>query len=80
MKMSSGLANLAIEAVLELSADAHIERRMTAKGSPAFHRLTGAIAAYGNALAVLVALQEREELHAMIAELDLPASVTSVAH
>src|SRR5215471_15110726 len=80
MKASSGLANLAIEGVLELSADAHIQRKMSARGSSDFHRLTGAIAAYGNALAVLVALQERDELSAMIAELELPGSVTEVAH
>ena len=77
MEASSDLANLAIEGVLELSADAHIERNMAARGSSDFHRLTGAIAAYGNALAVLVALQEREELHGMIAELNLPASMDS---
>ena len=80
MKTSSGLANLAIEGVLELSADAHIRRKMAASGSSDFHRLTGAIAAYGNTLEVLVALQEREELCAMIAELNLPASMTRVAH
>ena len=80
MKTSSGLANQAIEEVLELSADAHIQRKMAPRSSSDFHRLTGAIAAYGNALAVLVALQERDELCAMIAELDLPASVTGVAH
>jgi len=80
MKAISGLANLAIEGVLELSADAHIERKLTAKGSSDFHRLTGAITAYGNALAVLVSLKEREELHALIVELDLPALVTGVAH
>lgn len=80
MKAISGLANLAIEGVLELSADAHIERKLTAKGSSDFHRLTGAITAYGNALSVLVSLKEREEVHALIVELDLPALVTGVAH
>jgi len=80
MKTSSGLANLAIEGVLELSADAHIQRKLAARGSLDFHRLTGAIAAYGNALAVLVELQEREELCAIIAELNLPASVTGAAN
>jgi hypothetical protein len=80
MKVSSGLANQAIEGVLELSADAHIQRKMAVRNSSNFHRLTGAIAAYGNTLAVLVALQEREELCAMIAELNLPESVTGVAH
>ena len=70
MKMSSALANLAIERVLELSADAHIERRMSVKGSVAFQNLTGAIAAYGKALKVLIALREREEFYAMLAELE----------
>lgn len=46
-----------IQRVLELSADAHIARRREAKDSPAFHALTGAIAAYGKVLAHLVALQ-----------------------
>ena len=80
MTTSSGLANLGIEEVLELSADAHIQRKMTARNSSDFHRLTGAIAAYGSALAVLVSLQEQEELCAMIADLNLPASVTGLAH
>ena len=80
MRASSGLTNLAIEGVLELSADAHVQRKSAARNSSDFHRLTGAIAAYGNALAILVSLQEREELCAMISELELPASVTGVAH
>src|ERR1700746_217699 len=80
MKSDTGLANLAIEQVLELSADAHIERRMTAQDSEAFHRLTGAILAYGRTLSLLVALEEREEFFAMIAQLNLPASVSGLAH
>ena len=80
MTSDTGLANLAIEQVLELSADAHIERRMTAQDSAAFHRLTGTIQAYGTTLSLLVRLQEREELFAMIAQLNLPASVTGLAH
>ena len=80
MNASSDFARAAIEQVLELSADAHIERRMTAQGSPAFDRLTGAIAAYGKALAVLVQLEEREEFYALIAQLNLSESVTGVAH
>ena len=58
----------AIERIIELSADAQITRRVTAKDSPAFHNLTGAIAAYGRALALLTALQQREEFYAIIAE------------
>ena len=75
MKPNSGLANKVIERILELSADAHIQRRGTAKDSPAFHKLTGAIAAYGKALALLAALQRREEFYATIGQLDAPASV-----
>jgi len=78
--MNASFAQAAIEQVLELSADAHIERRMTTQGSPAFYRLTGTIAAYGKALSVLVELQEREEFYALIAQLNLPESVTGVAH
>ncbi len=57
----------AIERIIELSADAQITRRVTAKDSPAFHNLTGAIAAYGRALALLTALQQREEFYTRVA-------------
>ncbi len=40
---------------------------MTAKDSPAFHKLTGTIAAYGKALALLTALQQREEFYTIVA-------------
>jgi len=40
---------------------------MTAKDSPAFHKLTRAIAAYGKALALLTALQQREEFYTIVA-------------
>lgn len=80
MKTDSGLANVAIEQVLELSADAHIERRMTVQDSAAFHQLTGTIAAYGQVLSLLVTLQEREEFYAMISQLNLSALVTGLAH
>jgi hypothetical protein len=43
----------AIERILELSAEAQMKRREVAKDSPAFHNLTGAIAAYGKALDLL---------------------------
>ena len=67
MKAYSGHAERAIERILELSADAQITRRMMAKDSPAFHNLTGAIAAYGKALALLTALQQREEFYTVVA-------------
>jgi hypothetical protein len=71
MKSSSGLANKGIERILELSADAQIARRRAVKDSPAFHNLTGAIAAYGKALALLTALQQREEFYAIIGQRDV---------
>jgi hypothetical protein len=67
MKSNSSHAERAIARIVELSADAQITRRMVAKDSPAFQSLTGAIAAYGKALAVLTALQQREEFYAMVA-------------
>jgi len=67
MKSNSGHAEQAIARILELSAEAQIARRMVAKDSAAFHRLSGAIAAYGKALALLTALQQREEFYLVVA-------------
>lgn len=72
-KPSVGLANRVIDRILELSADAQIRRRETVKGSPEFYELTGTIAAYGKALALLTALRQREEFYAMIGQLDVAA-------
>jgi len=47
----------AIERTLELSAEAQIQRREAAQGSPAFQNLTGAIVAYGKALGLLPKLK-----------------------
>ena len=77
MKPNAGLANKGIDRILELSADAHIRRRRTVIDSPEFHNLTGAIAAYGKALALLIALQELEEFYAMIGRYDVPAGVAA---
>jgi hypothetical protein len=77
MEPNSVLANKGIERILELSADAHIRRRGTVKDSPEFHNLTGAIAAYGKVLALLTALQPREEFHEMIAQHDVHARVAA---
>jgi hypothetical protein len=77
---NSGLANRVIERILELSADAQIERQRTAVGSPAFHNLTGAITAYGKALALLVALRQDEELYDIIRELNLAECVSERIH
>jgi hypothetical protein len=76
---SSGHTAQAIERVLELSADAQITRRITPKDSPAFHSLTGAIAAYGKALAILTALQQREEFYTIIAQSELSERVAAVS-
>jgi hypothetical protein len=70
-KSSSGQADQAIERVLELSADAQMTRRRTPKDSPAFYSLAGAITAYGKALAILTALQRREEFYSIIAQYEL---------
>ena len=66
MKSNSDHTGQAIQRILELSADAQITRRMVAKDSPAFHNLTGVIAAYGKTLALLAALQRREEFYAIV--------------
>lgn len=50
------------ELILELSADALIQRRAVAKDSPAFQSMTGAISAYGRVLAELTMLQESDKL------------------
>ena len=49
------------EQLLEFSADAQIKRRETAPDTPAFHSLTGAIAAYGRVLRLLAKLRQLEE-------------------
>ena len=68
VKPNAGLANEIIDRILELSADAHVQRREVAEDSPAFHSLTGAIAAYGKLLALLTALQERKEFDPIVGE------------
>ena len=66
MKSNSGHTRQAIERIVELSAEAQIARLLVEKNSPAFHRLSGAIAAYGKALALLIALQQREEFYTVV--------------
>jgi hypothetical protein len=75
MKASVGLADKVIEQILELSADAQIRRRETLKGSPEYHKLSGVIVAYGKTLALLTALQQREEFFAIVSQSELSASV-----
>jgi hypothetical protein len=50
-----------IKRILEFSADAHIQRREVAEDSPAFHHLTGTIAAFAQVLELLTVLQKDEE-------------------
>src|SRR6267143_5106480 len=78
MKANLGLANKGIERILELSAHAHIRRRETVKDSPEFHNLTGAIAAYGQALSFLTVLQQLEEFYAMFGQQDVPAGIAAL--
>src|SRR5260370_4498849 len=75
----SGIANKSIDRILELSADAHIRRRGTVRDSAKFHNLTGAVVAYGKVLAVLTALQQREESHAIIGQRDVSGCVAGVS-
>ena len=78
MKPNSGVADTAIDRILELSVDAHIRRRGTVRDSAKFHNLTGAIAAYGKVLAILTALQQQqEEFHAIIGQHDVPGCVAA---
>lgn len=48
----------AIDRILELSAEAHTKRRQAAENSSAFHKLTGAVLAYGQALDLLTKLRK----------------------
>ena len=61
MTQSPSLADIAIERILEISADLQIKRRATARWSLAFYDLSVAIAAYGEALEVLTTLRREEE-------------------
>jgi hypothetical protein len=71
LKSNSGFENEIIDEILELSADAQIERRSVAVDSPTFHNLSGAIAAYGTVLGLLIRLQRQEDFIVIITELAL---------
>ncbi len=51
----------------------------TPKNSPTFYSLTGAIAAYGKALALLTALQQREEFYRIISQSKLSEHTVTVS-
>ena len=78
-KSSSSYTGQTIERILELSADTQIARRITAKDSAAFHTLSGAIVAYGKALALLTALQKREEFYTVIHECEFSECAAAVS-
>jgi hypothetical protein len=82
MFFNSGVTEKGIARILELSADAHIQRRQTTPGSPAHHKLTGMIAAYGKAIGLLNALHQREEFYFIISQAEqhtcLPPSLPYV--
>ena len=67
-KLSSGPVDKAIERILELSADAQIRRRQIVRYSVAYYTLIETIAAYGKALALLTALQQRKEFHTIVVQ------------
>jgi hypothetical protein len=48
----------AIDRILELSAEAQTRRRQALENSSAFHKLTGAVLAYGQALDLLTRLRK----------------------
>ena len=60
MLQSSSVVDKAVERILELSADLQIKRRAATKHTLEHHDLSVAIAAYGDALEVLTALQAEE--------------------
>lgn len=72
MEFDASLVNEFIEQILDLSADAHVRRRMAVKDSPEFHNLTGAIAAYGTILAFFTTLQRVQGFFAKAEEEGLP--------
>jgi hypothetical protein len=69
MESDASLASELLDEVLELSADAQIQRRATVKDTPAFHNLTGEVAAYGKVLGLLTAVEKREEFYSLLVEM-----------
>jgi len=79
MKTNSQLANKSIEQILELSVDAHIRRRGTAKDSAEFYELTQEITTCGEALALLTGLQQQEKSYAGIGPYEGPPALHRVS-
>lgn len=72
MESDASLTNEFMDQILELSAEAHVRRRLTVKDSLEFRNLTGAIKAYGTVLALLTALQRLREFYESVCEEHLP--------
>jgi len=80
MKIDTSFASSVIERILELSAEAQIARRKTVKDSPEFDHLTGAIAAYGKALALLTTADPQEEFYTILGGPSWAESVSVETH
>lgn len=80
MKFKLGLAEKLMEQVLELSAEAQIERRKTERSSVAFQSLSGEIVAYGNMLALLTTMQAAEELDPLLSDWNLRDCAVALTH
>lgn len=80
MKFKLGLAEKLIEQILELSAEAQIERRKVERSSVAFQSLSGEIVAYGNLLSLLTTLQAAEELDPSLTEWSLRECAVALTH
>ena len=63
MESEVNLANEFIGRILDLSADAHVRRRLAVQDSPEFYNLTGMIKACGTLLALFTALQRLRGLY-----------------
>jgi hypothetical protein len=79
MKTNSDLANKSIEQILELSVDAHIQRRGTVKDSPEFQKLTQEITTCGEALALLTGVQQQEKSYAGLGPYEGPPALHRVS-
>jgi hypothetical protein len=79
---SGSLLERAVARIVELSADLQIKRRGTTKCSLEYHDHGVMIAAYGEALAVLTALQQQEECSAyfgLVGSLDRAPETRAIA-
>jgi|GEM_PF-5150559 len=71
LTFKSGFAESFMGQILELSAQAQIERRNMEKSSAAYEKTSGAILAYGNVLALLTALRALEDIEVTLGQTDI---------